>query len=139
MKRILKWLIIFLLGFGIIEVAYILIFPSKGIETFPAVYITDGAAIKIICPEKIIHYKTDKALESMLIQEKMLEVRLKQPGDSTLLVTVASENYFASWNFTYLPGKNPDELDTILVMTKKDKTGKAWSYYKKLVNQLDSF
>lgn len=139
MKRFLKWLIIILVGFGIVEVAYLLIFPSKGIETFPVVYITDGSTIRISCPEKIIHYKTDKALESKLVEEKTLEVSLKQPGNSKLLVTVASENYFASWNFTYLPGKNPGELDTMLVMTEKDKTDKAWSYYKKLVNQLDSF
>jgi hypothetical protein len=103
------------------------------------VYITDGATVKISCPEKIIHYKTDKALESNLVQEKILEVSLKQPGDNSWLVTVASENYFASWNFTYLPGKNPAEHDTTIVMTEKDKTDTAWSYYKKMVNRLDSF
>ncbi|MCE5223125.1 hypothetical protein LLG10_02900 [bacterium] len=113
--------------------------PDFSLKGNRDLYITDGSTIKISCPEKIIHYKTDKALESKLIQEKTLEVRLKQPGDSSWLVTVASENYFASWNFTYLPGKNPGELNTTIVMTEKDKTDKAWSLYKKMVNQLDSF
>ncbi|MEL7585304.1 MAG: hypothetical protein AAGU19_01235 [Prolixibacteraceae bacterium] len=135
MKRFLKWLIIILVGFGIVEVAYLLIFPSKGIETFPVVYITDGSTIRISCPEKIIHYKTDKALEGKLVQEKTLEVRLKQPGDSSWLVTVASENYFASWNFTYLPGENPDEIVTTIRMTEKDRIGKIFGKYRKWVGE----
>ncbi|MGV8135973.1 MAG: hypothetical protein AB2L20_12220 [Mangrovibacterium sp.] len=138
MRRIFKGLILVMLVFGIIEFAYVLMFPSKGIETFPVVCITDGATIKITCPEEILHHKADRALEAKVVQGKTLEVRLKQPGDK-MLVTVASENYFASWHFIYLPDKGPSEVDTTIVMTEKDKTDKAWSIYKKLVNQLDSF
>lgn len=138
MRRIFKGLILVMLVFAIIEFAYVLMFPSKGIKTFPVVYITDGATIKITCPEEILHYKADKALEGKVVEGKTLEVRLKQPGDK-MLVTVASENYFASWHFVYLPDKGSSEVDTTIVMTEKDKTGKGWSYYKRLVNKIDSF
>lgn len=138
MRRIFKGLILLMLVFGIIEFAYVLMFPSGGIETFPIVYITDRATIKITCPEEILHHKADKALEANVVQGKTLQVRLKQPGEK-MLVTVASENYFALWHFVYLPDKGYSEVDTTIVMTEKDKTGKGWSYYKRLVNKIDSF
>ena len=124
---------------AIVEFAVVAIKPSKKMEGLPVVYITGDATVNITCPEKIIYFRADKELEAKLANEKMLEVRMKEKGDSMLLVTVGSEYYFVSYNFTYAPDKSIKDIKTNIAMTEEERIDKISAYYKKFVRNLKIF
>jgi hypothetical protein len=132
-------ILVFLIIAAIIEFAVVVIKPSKKMEGLPVVYITEDATVNIICPEKITYFSADKELEAKLANEKLLEVRMKEPGDSLFLVTVASKFYFVMYNFTYLPGKTGKEIETNVVMTEKERIDKLSEHYKKFMKSLKTF